>query len=751
MAVDFKTDLPPFKFWCQQTLPAVYDDSLSYYDLLCKVVELLNTTMAAQNTLSEQVTNEINTFESGLTEQQEQFEQKITAQQNKYESDLTAAWSGYQNSLNAQWKQMQDWINHYFDNLDVQTEINNKLDEMAQSGSLSTLLTPLIDAWLSSHMTPTSPPLDTTFTLANAAGQSLEIGKSAVLNRTNMSGAIYPVPSTNLLADIKTPGLYYVAYTGNQLSANYTDTPSNWTPDTAVFLYVEAFSSDAFPDAFGARIMQTIYALNPKFGAHKRYVITGATGAWMYIPNVAENTISQSTYQISAKAVSDYTVVNRSNVDSAILTPPSSKLISDIKGDGVYCIAYSGGSLAENYTDAPANWRPDTAVFLRVETFNANVFPDTIGSRIVQSIYAMNPKFGEYKRYVLPTATGPWNITEQLPEQKITESQSPVSSSAINNAAYVNRSNNSGAIYPVPDSKLLRDITQTGTYLIAYNTADLFSNYNDIPQNFYSTTSVFLKVDYFNTDLFGDGLGARGTQTLFTLSPKEGSYSRFTFSTGGRYGEWYYSGNPLFGKRLSVIGDSLTYMNPAYGYNYVKYFQLFGSIIQDLGAGGTGFATPSNTYISRVPFINKPDMVCIQSSYNDILTQTPLGTAADTTDTTLGGKMNLFFEALVNAFPSVPVVGYSLSPSEEWHYSAGEEPMPLENYNNVFKDVCANWSVPYISLYKSSNLKPWIADNKAQYYRDNIHPNQKGHWLLYKKLKPFFDENIIGYLPVSIF
>lgn len=42
-----------FKFWCQRVLPAVYDSSLSYYELLCKVVDYLNTTMENVNALNE--------------------------------------------------------------------------------------------------------------------------------------------------------------------------------------------------------------------------------------------------------------------------------------------------------------------------------------------------------------------------------------------------------------------------------------------------------------------------------------------------------------------------------------------------------------------------------------------------------------------------------------------------------------------------------------------------------------------------
>lgn len=35
-------DLPYFKFWCQKVIPLVYDESLSYYEVLCKVVKYIN-------------------------------------------------------------------------------------------------------------------------------------------------------------------------------------------------------------------------------------------------------------------------------------------------------------------------------------------------------------------------------------------------------------------------------------------------------------------------------------------------------------------------------------------------------------------------------------------------------------------------------------------------------------------------------------------------------------------------------------
>ena len=33
---------PKLRFWCQKVIPLVYDDSLSYYEVLCKVVHYVN-------------------------------------------------------------------------------------------------------------------------------------------------------------------------------------------------------------------------------------------------------------------------------------------------------------------------------------------------------------------------------------------------------------------------------------------------------------------------------------------------------------------------------------------------------------------------------------------------------------------------------------------------------------------------------------------------------------------------------------
>lgn len=41
----------PFHYWCYKILPLVYDDSLSYYEVLCKAVEKLNLVIENNNNL----------------------------------------------------------------------------------------------------------------------------------------------------------------------------------------------------------------------------------------------------------------------------------------------------------------------------------------------------------------------------------------------------------------------------------------------------------------------------------------------------------------------------------------------------------------------------------------------------------------------------------------------------------------------------------------------------------------------------
>lgn len=47
--------IPHFRFWCQKVLPLVYDQSLSYYEVLCKCVKYINCLITDNNQLIDDV------------------------------------------------------------------------------------------------------------------------------------------------------------------------------------------------------------------------------------------------------------------------------------------------------------------------------------------------------------------------------------------------------------------------------------------------------------------------------------------------------------------------------------------------------------------------------------------------------------------------------------------------------------------------------------------------------------------------
>lgn len=58
------TRLERLRIWCQKVIPLVYDDSLSYYEVLCKVVDYTNKLLSNQN----EIINELADMETDITQ-----------------------------------------------------------------------------------------------------------------------------------------------------------------------------------------------------------------------------------------------------------------------------------------------------------------------------------------------------------------------------------------------------------------------------------------------------------------------------------------------------------------------------------------------------------------------------------------------------------------------------------------------------------------------------------------------------------
>ena len=125
-----------------------------------------------------------------------------------------------QDELVKSYKALYDFVNQYFTNLDLQTEVNKKIEEMKVSGELLNLLKPTVSnevsTWLTSNITnPSNPPIDKSLTVENAAADSKVVGERLLKDGLSYSkqfskSAYYKGSSISSRTDVN--GTSYISF-----------------------------------------------------------------------------------------------------------------------------------------------------------------------------------------------------------------------------------------------------------------------------------------------------------------------------------------------------------------------------------------------------------------------------------------------------------------------------------------------------------------------------------------------------------
>lgn len=130
---------------------------------------------------------------------------------NQNFADLQAAVNQFETDITTAFDNLHDYVEDYFDNLDVQQEINNKLDDMKRSGELAQIMNPLIASetatWLSAHITnPSSPPVDTSLSVSGAAADAKVTGDNITTLKNTIQQSVENGQDTFFACGIFQPG-----------------------------------------------------------------------------------------------------------------------------------------------------------------------------------------------------------------------------------------------------------------------------------------------------------------------------------------------------------------------------------------------------------------------------------------------------------------------------------------------------------------------------------------------------------------
>lgn len=139
--------IPYLRFWCQKVLPAVYDQSLSYYEVLCKLAAFLNKMLEEL----EKMQDNIDALHKAYKDLQDWVNAEIArfeAHMEQHFDDLTKElWNKFEQYKNDTNTTLQQWFNNYATNTtnilnkkfeEFVTNANTRIDQMFKTYTSST-------------------------------------------------------------------------------------------------------------------------------------------------------------------------------------------------------------------------------------------------------------------------------------------------------------------------------------------------------------------------------------------------------------------------------------------------------------------------------------------------------------------------------------------------------------------------------------------------------------------------------------
>ena len=589
-----------------------------------------------------------------------------------------------------QFLDLKDYVEDYFENLDVQAEINNKLDEMLESGELGNLLQVLMkqetdkledelddfESIINSQMATLNTKVDNSVSstplVASSVGGMTETDRIYVNTSdghwyyydgsqwqdggTYQSTGIADGAITVFNLDDKLQSEFIKDYENVEIDFQY----QGYVNDNAGALVIEPSDVD-----FNYGYVDLTNGAEYEFSGFNAYTVCGLVVVDTTDNNaVVASTRSQSTTSQSTTRVSLRFKANKAGLRAYASRGASGSYIDDIYEHAVFLNKFK--DIAQNYKSYTL--APLTTIEQCVLTYNSTVGGNVKleasaeGNDII--VYKMN-KGCKYRAI----GNQRWSIAcVVLTDNKFTclyKSANSSSSSAVN-IDYEWTATEDGYIFLTQ-----RSGTESDLYL-------------------YSALDV-VKTDYAGKTwcLMGDSLTDRSS----------------------------------LGSSVDIYED---YVKDKLGITTINY-----------GHGGAGYlarVANNQAFFQIANTLSSPDVITIFGSFNDTYTTLATYGWGETTDhntNTIFGAMNTTFDNLITNYPNAVIGVIIPTPwvDRNSYDTTAENIEKAEKYVNGLIEICERRSIPYLNLYTDSNLYPWDETFNTTFFLngDGTHPNTYGH------------------------
>lgn len=601
--------------------------------------------------------------------------------------DLVAEWAETSQALET-WRQgaqatidqytavvieFRNFVTNYFDNLDVQQEINNKLDEMADSGELYNIMLPFMQAEtaaqnekirvLESRMdTFASLPDGSLSTAADAELADIRIGANGI-TYANAGDAVRGQANAlnNTISNVRNELNLTVGQMSDYVQVRTIDIAS-YTPNKN-YLTGMYFILKQYENFQGALINSLSFYKNGTAGNVNVYLMDSSN-----ISDVGATTSIDKVAQIPIDATSGlYTY----EFETPLYCPSDKILAIDVDTTG--CIQYYNGNVsAQN--------------FWMIAKRNYNVTEGNYCACIGMSYTNIDGII----THALELSPHFYNIN-----------------SATKRAEYNN---------------LLANVTDLYTCYVS-------GEWEDMPPG--CTTGILMNVRGTTTATLQMFFAYLGNITTYANRPL-GVYVR---TVGEGATGWFHmslaTSNHTIGKKYVAIGDSITYGYR--GYQWTILGRGYCGFSEIVNAGVTGDTVTE--ILNRLNDItDTADYVTIWCGVNDCMWgSNPLTVFRERFESLVTGVLKKYGgnAHILGITPmKFRVQNFGNTHTDSWDVANNLTGGTLADYVNIEKEVFAKYGVPVLDMFNESGMTPDVESIRDTYFygqdTDWLHPNENG-------------------------